>query len=135
VAMRLLKIGENLAPIDILVLLLSDGMDLDPLLPELYSVLGEEQFVNLLRVFSGRKLSIPKVADVREAHDSIKTYQRVEEERAKGKTVLDSVKVVAAEMGTNSDKASRRYDLVKKVLVFVSRSAESLSHIEESTDV
>jgi len=114
--------------------MLSESMDLDPLLPELYAVLGEDAFVALLRVFSGRSISLPKVTDVREAYNSVKTYQRVEEERTRGKTARDAVKLVAAEMSTNADKAARRYGLVRKTLMFVSRSTESLSHIEESSD-
>lgn len=132
--MRLLQIGHNLGPTDLLVMLLSDGMDLDPLLPELYCVLGEDRFIALLRTFSGRTISLPKVADVREAYDSINTYRRVEEERSKGKTARDAVKVVAAEMHTNADKTARRYGFVRKALVFVTRSAAELSKIEESDD-
>jgi hypothetical protein len=113
--------------------MLSDSMDLDPLLPELYCVLGEDAFVALLRVFSGRTIALPKVTDVREAYNSVKTYQRVEEERSRGKTARDAVKVVAAEMSTTPDKASRRYGLVRKTLMFVSKSTESLS-TEESVD-
>lgn len=117
-----------------MVLLLSDGMHLDPLLPELYCVLGEDRFIELLRAFSGRTISLPKVADVREAYDSVTAYQRVEEERDKGRTAREAVKLVAVSMQSNADKTARRYGLVRRALMFVTRSAEQLSKIEEADD-
>lgn len=132
--MKLLQIGSNLSPNDIMVLLLSDGMELDPLLPELYCVLGEDRFIALLRAFSGRTITLPKVKDIREAYDSVAAYQRVEEIRAKGRTAQEAVKMVASEMQTNADKTARRYGLVRRVLMFVTRSAEQLSMVEEGVN-
>lgn len=132
--MRLLRIGENLAPIDVVVLLLSDGMALDPCLPELYAVLHEDRFVELLRTFSGRTVKIPTVAQVREAYYSVTAYQRVEEKRSNGLKAREAVNAVSLEMGVPTMMTAKRYGMVRKVLVFVTQSAAELSQIEESNN-
>ncbi len=90
----LADLGE-IPPSVILLMYLSEHMDLEPTLPEIFAVLGEELTVQFLRVFSGRVIKVPSVKEIREAYSAIQSYQQVEKHRASGATVKASVKRVS----------------------------------------
>jgi hypothetical protein len=93
----LLDIQEVISPTQMMLLYLSESMDLDPVLPEICAVLGEELTIDFLRVFGGRTLRMPSVLDVKEGYLAITAHQKVDEYK-RSMRVKDAVARAAAEM-------------------------------------
>lgn len=125
----LLNIGETIGPTDVLVLMLSDEMDLDPFIVEVYTLLGEEVLVRLLQEFGGRTISLPSVRNVKDAYKAIEIYRKVEEER-KHNTAKDSLKLAAAEFDVKPKEAGRMYSRVRRLLRLVTKSAEEMREVD-----
>ena len=65
-----------MAPGALMVLFLSDEMDMDVLLPELYAFLGEELMMSFLEVFGGRVVNVPPAKTVREAYKTVSAHMK-----------------------------------------------------------
>jgi len=123
---KTLDVGKGLSQNDALVLLLSDWMDLDSSLLELYYVIGEQAFLRVLEVFSGRTLKLPSVKNVRRAHESIEVYRKVEDKRKKGISKSGAMKEVSLTHHLARDVAEKWHDTVTDMLTFLDEALADL---------
>ena len=104
-----------------MVLYLSDEMDLDLRLPEVYTLLGEKLTMTFLEVFGGRTIDVPSVAKVREAFRAVSAYMRVEELR-RVNSDDDAVAQAAAELDMTPDRVVGDCGRVKAMLERLGRA-------------
>lgn len=62
-----------------MILYLSDEMDLDLRLPEIFGLLGEKMTMRFLEIFGGRTIDVPPVKKVREAFKTVSAHMRFDE--------------------------------------------------------
>lgn len=93
----LINSDGTIPPGALMILYMSDELDMDLRLPELYWFLGEEKTMSFLKVFGGRTVEVPPVKDVRNAFLTVSAYLRCEELSEKN-CDDDVVAQVAAEM-------------------------------------
>lgn len=98
-----------------MVLYLSDEMDLDLRLPEIYLLLGEPLTMVFFEVFGGRTIDVPPVQKVREAFKSVSVYMRAEELR-KVNSDEDALKQAAVELDLSESEAREARRRVQGVL-------------------
>ena len=115
-----IELMSELPPTALLMLYLSEEMGLEPVLPELYSVLGEETMVDFLRIFGGRKIHVPSVREVKEGYLAVQMYCRVKELMGKGKPVKEATKQVAVQFDTSRGDVLTRCRKVRGILRYLS---------------
>lgn len=109
------KMGKVVSPGALMVLYLSDEMDLDAKLPELYALLGEAMTMTFLEIFGGRTVAVPSVGKVREAYKAVSAYVRIEE-LSGSNTEDEAVSLVAAELDMSSAEVHKARRSVRAVL-------------------
>ncbi|MCK5643715.1 MAG: hypothetical protein KAJ19_23140 [Gammaproteobacteria bacterium] len=72
-------LNKTMTPGSLMVLVMSDEMDLDLRLPEIYVLLGEELMMKFLEIFGGRTINVPPVKRVRQAYKTVAAHMRFEE--------------------------------------------------------
>lgn len=70
--------SKTISPGALMVMYLTEEMDLCLHLQEIYALLGEEMTMTFLSIFGGRKLELPRVEKVREAFKTVSIYLRFE---------------------------------------------------------
>jgi hypothetical protein len=128
--MKTIDADKGISQQEAIVLLLTDWMDLDPTLLELYCVAGPDSFLKILEVFSGRTLKFPSVKDVRKAYESIELYQRVEKMRKLGKAKWACLDEVSASYDFGDFAAWERYNTVEEMLQFLKTAIEDLKGMD-----
>lgn len=98
-----------------MVLYLSDEMDLDLKLPELYGLLGEALTMAFLEIFGGRKIVVPPVAQVRKAYKTVAAYMKYDE-LISMKGEEDVAERVAVELDMSPGEVTAAWASVRKML-------------------
>jgi hypothetical protein len=111
----LLQFKTDIPPTALLTLYLSDVMGEDPVLPELYQVLGEKGLIALMRVFGGRMIRVPSVASVRKAYEAVRMFQEVESRRS-GSGLKASIKQAAKKLRVEPAKVDKSHQEIDGIL-------------------
>lgn len=115
------KAGKTMAPGALMVLFLSDEMDMDLKLPEIYGLLGEKMTMRFLEIFGGRMVEVPSVRKVREAFKTVSAHMRFEE-----LVEINSENDAAVQTGVELDMTP------KQVKVAWARVRTMLARLEEA---
>lgn len=73
--------SSTISPGALMVLFLSDEMDTDLKLPEIFGLLGEEMTMKFLEIFGGRTFYLPPVKKVRRAYKIVLAHMKFNELR------------------------------------------------------
>lgn len=104
-----------------MVLFLSDEMDMDIKLPEVFGLLGEKMTMRFLEIFGGRTIEVPSVKMVREAYKAVSAFLGFEQ-----RTKVGGEEDVATEIGIELDMTP------KQVLVARAKVRDMLFRLEEA---
>lgn len=110
-----------------MILFLSDEMDMDLKLPEVFGLLGEKTTMRFLEIFGGRTIKVPSVRTVREAYKTVSAFLGFEQ-RTKGYSDED----VATEIGIELDMTPKQVLVARaKVRAMLSRLDEAVKDVED----
>lgn len=121
------KASSTVAPGALMVLYLSDEMDLDVRLPEVYGLLGEKLTMTFLEIFGGRTIEVPSVKKVRKAYKTVSAHMRFDELR-QDSPEADAANQTAAELDMTPQEVTVAW---AKVRAMLSRLEESVKHVAE----
>lgn len=100
----------------IVMLYMTNELEQDVVLPELYHLLGEEMMFEVFKVLGGRKISIPSVIHVRDACEAVDMWFRYRTFKTKGTSAKDAFNKVAQDYSVPVAYVLERCQKVKKLL-------------------
>ena len=119
------KASMTISPGAMMVLFLSDEMDMDLRLPELFEFLGEKMTMRFLEIFGGRTIEVPAVRKVRIAYKTVSAYLRFEELSRK-----NSEDYAATQTGVELDMTNAQVKTAwAKVKAMLTRLEEAVKNV------
>jgi len=123
------KVSSTIAPGSLMILYLSDEMDMDLRIPEIYGLLGEKMTMAFLEIFGGRTINVPPVKKVREAFKAVSAHTRFGE-----LSKVNSESDAAAQVGVELDMTPQQVMVAwAKVRSMLTRLEESVQHVAEES--
>lgn len=98
-----------------MVLFLSDEMDMDLKLPEIFGFLGEVMTMRFLEIFGGRTIEVPAAKNVRTAYKTVSAFLRFEELR-RVNSEADAATQVGVELDLSPKQVLASWDRVRAML-------------------
>ena len=118
---------SSISPGALMILFLSDEMDMDLRLPEILGLLGEKMMMKFLEIFGGRTIEVPSVRKVRKAYKIVSAHIRFYE-LVKVNSEKDAVDQTGAELDMTPKEVRAAWVQVRAMLA---RLEESVKHVTD----
>ena len=131
------QVGEIPAS-SLVMLYMTNELEQESVLPELYHILGEDKMFEVFKVFGGRKIDIPSIVAVRDACEAVDMWHRYRAYKTKGTSAKDAFNKVAQDYSVPVTYVLEKCKKVKKLLrLFASwleeEYGERVRHIEATS--
>ena len=123
------KASKTISPAALMILFLSDEMDMDMRLPEIYGLLGDKVTMTFLEIFGGRTINVPPARRVREAFKTVSAHMRFDE-LSKVNSESDAAAQVGVELDMTPQEVTAAWVRVRTMLA---RLEESVKHVAEES--
>ena len=120
-------VSNSMTPGALMVLYMSDDMNLDLRLPEILGLLGEELTMKFLEIFGGRTINVPPVRKVREAFKTVSAHMLFDK-----LSKINSEKDAALQAGLELDMKPYQVRAAwVKIRSMLERLEESVKHVTD----